>query len=249
MITRLHEDGKISYPEYIDENCVVTYNYKYVIDGYEVGEEGREMVDLSAITEGANLEIKKAILGLKINSSIDLAVYEEKLYCQPFMDFLTYGIKTVKGFVEKVPVVSFEFVNSSQRDPFYAESIYKNTLENENKYFALDALACQNVTFLLGGVGGASNSQVSAGLSGMETVAVGLTPENMDKFGLYDGHTVYFELPRDIASISGTDDFTYVSTLGCNLYISKKNSDGNNHPQKHHIVTGIFPFFQILQIF
>jgi hypothetical protein len=63
----------------------------------------------------------------------------------------------------------------------------------------------------------------------METVAVGLTPENMDKFGLYDGHTVYFELPRDIASISGTDDFTYVSTLGCNLYISKKNSDGTRY--------------------
>ena len=226
LITKLGGDGSITYLDKITEDSIVTYNYKYVIDGYEVGEEGREMVDLSAITEGDSLKIKNALIGLGLESGLDLLVYEHKVYCQPLMDFLTYSIRTVKGFVEKEAVVSFEFVNQSERDPFYAESIYKNTLENENRFYALDALACQNVTFLLGGVGSGYNSQVSAGLSGSETVAVGLTPANMDRYGLYDGYTVYFELPRDIAGISGTDDFTYLSTLGCYLYISKTNTDG-----------------------
>lgn len=234
LITKLNGDGSISYLDEVTEDSIVTYSYKYIVDGYEIGEEGTELVDLSSITEGDDLKIKNSLIGMKVASGINKCVLEGNVYCQPLMDFLTYSIKTVKGFVEKVPVVSFEFVNASERDPFYGESIYKNTLENENRYYALDALACQQVTFLLGGIGTASSSQLSAGLSGSETVAVGLTPANLDKFGLYDGYTVYFELPRGITSIKGSansevSDYTYVDTLGCYLYISKENSDGTRY--------------------
>lgn len=234
LITKINTRGGIDYQEKVTENSIVTYSYKYVIDGSGIISEGTSTVDLSAITEGQNLEIKNAILGMGICEGIELKVLGEEIYCQIFSDFITYRIKTVKGFVEKEMVVSFEFENASKRDPFYSESIYKNTLENENKYYALDAGACQDVTFLLGGVGGSNSSQVSAGLSGSKTVAVGLTPANMDKFGLYEGYTIYFELPRIINAIAdptnpGIDDYTHFHTLGFYLYISRETPDGTRY--------------------
>ena len=234
LITKIDEYGSISYLDEITEDCIVTYDYKYLVDGYEVGEEGSATVDLSSITEGEDLEIKNSLIGMNVSSNLDKCVLTETVYCQPFMDFLTYRISSVEGFVQKEMVVSFEFVNASQRDPFYGESIYANTLENENKYYALDAIACQNATFLLGGIGASSSGQVSAGLTGSETVAIGLTPENLSKYGLYDGYTIYFELPRGITAVSGSgddelDDYTYLDTLGCYLYISKLQSDGTRY--------------------
>ncbi len=234
IIDKQTETGAIEYPEVIDENCRVTYSYKYLINGSYVLEEGIETVDLSAITEGEDLEIKEKFLGLKTLDGLDILISEEKIYCQYISDFQVYSIQTIKGYVEEDIVVSFEYVNASKRDPFYSESIYKNTLENENKYYPLDATACQNVTFLLGGLGASSNSQVSGGLVGSETVAVGLTPANMDKFNLYDGYTIYFELPRGIVSIPGSADnevadYKHLSTLGFNLYISRENSDGTRY--------------------
>lgn len=237
IIAHIDENGNITYPDKIDENSVVTYTYKYMVDGYEIGKEGRNTVNLSAITEGDELSIKNTLLGKEISSGLEIEARSDKMYCQSFADFITYNIREIRGFVEKQMVVSFEFVNASERDPFYAESIYKNTLENENKFYALDSTACQYATFLLGGVGSNStsaNSQQSVGLVGKETVAVGLTPAVMDRYGLYDGYTVYFELPRGISVIGSDDDealddYRYLSTLGFTLYISKMQSDGTRY--------------------
>ncbi len=233
IIAHIDENGKITYPDKITEDSVVTYSYKYLVDDYEIGKEGRATVSLAAITEGNNLTVKEALIGRGIESGMELVALSDKMYCQSFADFITYKIREIRGFVEKEMIVSFEFVNASERDPFYGESIYKNTLENENKFYALDSMACQDVTFLLGGIGSGGNSQQSAGLVGTETVAVGLTPSVMDRYGLYDGYTVYFELPRGISVVGsdseGLDDYRYLSTLGFTLYISKEQSDGTRY--------------------
>lgn len=234
VITHIDENGKITYPKTITEDSIVTYSYKYLVDGYEIGRDGRNTVALSSITEGDDLVIKNALIGKSVTAAdetLDLRPWSETVYCQSFADFTTYNIKEIRGFVEKEMIVSFEFVNASARDPFYGESIYKNTLENSNRFYALDAVACQTVTFLLGGVGSGSNSQQSAGLVGLETVAVGLNPTVMDKYYLYDGYTIYFELPRGISVVGGAeddelDDYKHLSTLGFTLYISHKQSDG-----------------------
>ena len=234
VISKYNEFGGLVYLDKITEDSIVTYSYKYLLDGKEIGEEGTETVDLSAITEGDDLKIKNNLIGMTVKSGIEKVVLEGTVYCQPFMNFITYKIQSVNGFVEKEMIVSFKFVNESERDPFYGESIYANTLENENRHYALDALSCQMVTFMLGGVGGSNNSQISSGLTGLETVAVGLTPLNMDKYGLYDGYTVYFELPREIFSDAnstgnGVGDFIHLGTLGTYLYISKLQSDGTRY--------------------
>ena len=75
--------------EKITEDCIVTYNYKYLVDGYEIDESGSSTVDLSAITEGDNLEIKNALIGLKVSKDIDMCVLDKEIYCQAFMDFVT----------------------------------------------------------------------------------------------------------------------------------------------------------------
>ena len=233
LITNIAADGTVTYPTKITKDSIVTLAYKYVVDGYEIGQEGTSTVSLGSITEGDDLQIKNAIIGKEICSDVEIEAFEFNLYCQPLMNFTTYNIRRIEGFVEKNIVVSFEFENASQRNPFYGESIYKNTLENENKYFALDSGACQYATYLLGGVDTATD-QISAGLVGTETVAVGLTAANMIKYGLYDGHTIYFELPRGIRVVDSDknpelDDYRYLSTLGFTLYISDPNSDGTRY--------------------
>ena len=57
----------------------------------------------------------------------------------------------------------------------------------------------------------------------------------MTKYGLYDGYTIYFELPRGVYRAesdvgSNLDSFNHLGTLGFTLYISKKNpADGTRY--------------------
>jgi hypothetical protein len=86
---------------------------------------------------------------------------------------------------------------------------------------------------LLGGIGTDSSSAV--GFAG-ETVAVGLTNDNMEKYGLF-AHKIYFEMPRGIydASEEGSEsaedvedefsDYAWIRTLGFTLYISDPTYD------------------------
>lgn len=125
-------------------------------------------------------------------------------------------------------IVSFRFCNASERDPF-DDSFYKNTLSNEYGAYALDANSCESVLKLLGGI----TENTSEGLIG-ETVELGLTPANMDKYNLY-AHKIYFEMPRGIflssdgAGNDDLDDYEWLTTLGVNLYFSPAtyDEDGN----------------------
>jgi hypothetical protein len=103
----------------------------------------------------------------------------------------------------------------------------------ENKYHAygLNSSACQEVVKMLGGIG--DTTGVANGFVGTETVAVGLTVENMKKYGLF-AHTVYFELPRGIIVLDSgdedtIDDYTWYETLGFTLYISEVQPDGTRY--------------------
>lgn len=214
----------------IDENSIVTYCYYNLIDGVKMGEADYITLDLSTATEGFYLTLKNALLGLG-TGSVNITI-DEAVYCQPFRDFKVYTFEQIKGFVEKELIVSFKFQNESERDPFYAESTYQNTLPMSNKYggYSLNATACDEVVRLLGGINAGGTTQVAEGLVGTETVAVGLTPEVMIKYGLYDGYTVYFELPRGITSVTSSDstitDYKWHDTLGFTLYISETQPDG-----------------------
>ena len=234
LICEIDEKGMGDYLDKVTENSVVTYRYYYKVDGVRVGGEYSRTVDLSAITEGDELLIKEKLIGKSVGKIGDLSVLEDVIYCQAMMSFDTYEIESVNYFVTEELITSFEFVNASNRNPFYGESLYINTLPSghDNYGYALNSTSCETAVKLLGGISG-ETSQYSEGLLGAETVAVGITPDNMAKYGLY-AHTVYFELPRGIqivereeeSDIDSVDDYTYLSTLGFTLYISEPDEDG-----------------------
>ncbi len=217
--------------EKITADSIVTYRYSIEVDGAVV-ESQSYALDLSAITEGKDLAVKNALLGKgpakNVNISFDSYV---TAYYEHFMEFESYKISRIDYFVERELITAFRFQNSSERDPYYGESLYENLLENKYKLYGLNSSACELVVKMLGGVSDESTSATAAGLSGAKVVEAGLTPEILKKYGLY-ANTIYFELPRNIKAYTSDgktsteiskdlDDYTYLSTLGFTLYVSE----------------------------
>lgn len=162
----------------------------------------------------------------------DLRVeYKSKINLEFISAFSTFEIDEIKFFVVKENVVSFKFQQASERDAYYGESIYMNQTAGKYGIYALNSSSCEAVVRILGGL--LTNANSSTGLVGTKTVDVGITPEKLKRYGLYD-YTIYFELPRGIEAkvydsstttmeqyLTGLDDYEYATTLGFNLYISK----------------------------
>ena len=228
------ENDTVKEIDKITENSIVSYKYSLITtDG--VLESKGDTIDLSyiAVTDTTNFAIKSALVGKTVGDKMNLEVYEETLWCQNFESFTTYRAESLDFFVTEEIIVSLKYVNPTERDPFYGESVYINTLKNKYRSYALDSTACEVVIRLLGGLDGNSSSYVSPGFVGKETVAVGLTPANMLKYGLY-ANTLYFELPRELiksstSSSDSFDDYNYLNTLGFNLYISDVQPDGTRY--------------------
>ncbi len=208
----------------------------------------KSAVDLSKIgadSGDVNQRIKAAIVGAS-KGEVDISVELLAFYYQPYHDFVQYEIKSVSGYAERELVSAFRFVNSSQRDPLTAESSYKNTLgefdpDNPNRIYAIDDARCATVLNLLGGTGEGKDTQRSEGLLGDETVAVGLTPSVMKKYELYNGHSIYFELPREINyADEESDDFVWESTLGFYLYISPEKLNAETGEKYRYIGSSMY---------
>lgn len=207
------------------DGSLISYRYRYVIDGKKQDKEYSVTVKL---TDSLG-DVYTKLLGQKVgkNLSVELASYTE--YGEVMSDFVTYEIGEISYFITKEEIVAFRFVNSSERDPFYGESIYENLTQGRRRLYGLSSTNCEGTVKFLGGVG--SDTSLSSGLVGAETVAVGLTPAVMKEYGLY-AYTVYFELPRGISSRDSgdgdeSDDYTWLDTLGFTLYISERQADGS----------------------
>ena len=228
IIDIFDQEGKEA--EKIDENSIVGYRYTVIVDGNEVG-EATYWLDLSAVTEGDDLLIKNALKG-KSTGKVSLEFDEHYAYYEYFLDFSTYIISRIDYFVTSEIITAFKFQNSSERDPYYGESLYENLLEDERSLYGLSSGVCETVVKILGGLSDENATATAAGLTGDEAVAVGITPEVMKKYGLY-AHTIYFELPRGIKALEGEtamdelDDYTFRSTLGFYLYVSDVDPETN----------------------
>lgn len=224
-------DASYNVASKIDADSKVNYRYVIRVNGKVVGEETQETVDLAKITEGDNLKVKQKLIGKSAESDLNLVAFSDERYGQDVFGFITYEVDEIKYFVTREIITSFKFVNAVDRDPFFGESLYQNTLENENKGYALNSEACERVVKILGGIG----ASTSDGLLGNKTVAIGLTPTNMEEYGLY-ANSIYFELPRGITTYTdptgsgytSIDSYTYLSTIGFYLYISDEK-DGKRY--------------------
>ena len=236
-ILAIHEkngDGTVKNGKVITENSIVSYKYSFVTSDGVLESKG-STVDLSLIKaeDATNSAIKAKLIGKGVSSNLNLEVYEQTLWCQNLESFVTYRAESLDWFITQEIIASLKYVNPTERDPFYGESLYINTLNNKYRNYALDATACEVVIRLLGGLDGETSYYVSPGLSGLETVAIGLTPANIKEYGLY-ANTLYFELPRGLIKSSTSaedsfDDYNYLNTLGFYLYISDVQPDGTRY--------------------
>ena len=224
----------------VTADSYVSFRYEKRVNGEAVGNEYR-ILALSELKTNKELEILAPLydilLGKKVGTGLDIFFASDTRYYEELSLFDTYVIDEVVGYVTSELIVSFKFLNSSERDPFFGESIYENNTTGKELY-ALNASACEAVIKRLGGLG--EDTTTSLGLSG-KTVAVGLTHEVMMDYGLY-AYKIYFELPRDIydksAGSSGADDdadttndlndWGWLGKIGFTLYISEEDSETGN---------------------
>lgn len=224
-------DSKGALTDKVTEDSYVTFTYYNVIEGVKTSPTGIT-VSMSELTTGEKKwdGLKDALMGLERGSEYHIELYSLTYYYEVMRDFVTYMVHSIDYFTTSEIVSSFRFVNASERNPFYGDIYFENTLTNAYKLYGLNAGSCENVVRFLGGIN--SESTTAPGLSG-ETVAVGLTFDNMVKYGLF-AHTIYFELPRGIydkTELEGTgsadevSDFAWYDTLGFTLYISEEVVD------------------------
>jgi len=210
----------------ITSDSQVLYRYCFVKNGEKQG-YNTAVINLATEESENGLNIKKQLIGRGLSKNLDITVFKETAYCEFLQDYMTYNIKRADRFIVSELVSAFRFQNKSDRDPFYGESIYENTMDNEYSIYAINSSTCEAVAKMLGGIGDTTGS--SEGLVGIETVAVGLTPEIKAYYELY-AHTVYFELPRgiivrDSGDEDTVDDYDQYKKLGFTLYISEEKYD------------------------
>ncbi len=207
----------------VDENSIVAFRYYYVIDG-KAGEMQSMSVNMKAEAEGDSALIREKFLGLTVGEMNEaILLYSQVEYEEVFLDFITYELSEICYFVERECVISFSYLNASERNPFYSDSLYQNFTPGKNSLYSLNAGTCDTIVEILGGMG--ASTTTTTGLIGNKTVAVGLTPEVMEEYGLY-AHTVYYELPRGLITLDSeddeTEDFDWYSQIGFTLYISEE---------------------------
>lgn len=230
-ILEVHDkNGRVA--KTISSDSWVGFRYRMVVNG-QPGEKIGAHINLGEKTESTYFnseKIAELLVGKTVSKDISVIIYESDSYYEVFYDFYTYDVKEIEYYVTGREIVSFTYLNTSERDPFYGESIYENNTDGYESY-GLNSERCEYIVRILGGVG-SQDSTTSEGLVG-ETVDVGITPEKMRKYGLYS-HTVYFEMRREIITIdSGADDipddYDSYNILGVTLYISDEDSEGNRH--------------------
>jgi len=231
LVSVFDKDGKeISK---VTDTSIVTYRYRYMINGVYSEDETLTTLNLGTDTTESGAKVKAALKGKTASrEDIEIVVDEYVEYCEYFKDFITYSVSRIDYFITKKTVSKFRFLNKSDRDPYYGESIYENEMPDKHAIYGLNNAVCQKIVNILTGIS-ADSSSAPTGLVGSETVDIGLTPEVMEKYGLY-AHTVYFELPRGIYTIdSGSadeiDDYAWYEVLGFTLHISDENEDGTRY--------------------
>lgn len=233
VITRIIRITDKDDPTETYENVVngakVDISYYYVINGVRLEGSMEESI-IVGDAKNSSKEIDAALMGKEVGDLYEISVPE--MYYEIFESFTTYEISEIKYFVVREKIVSFNFQQASDRNPYYGESFYVNTTGGEYSVYALNASACEAVVKILGGL--ITNANSSTGLVGTKTVDVVITPAKMKKYGLY-AYSIYFELPRGIEAkaysnnttmedyLTNLDDYDYDTTLGFNLYISEED--------------------------
>ncbi len=209
----------------VEEDSIVFCRYRYTKGGETVfSEEG--YFDLS-MTDELSVGVRTALLGKGAENNLSLKVYTYMEQYEFLSAYIEYTMTNILSFVCPDEIVAFGFQNEADRDPFYRETYFSGRLPATHPYYlyGLDDDVCQAVIRALGGM--QDDASQAAGLFGNETVAIGLSPEVLLKYGLY-ANTVYLEVPRGITTVttaSGATEFRWQYTLPFTMFISDVQYD------------------------
>lgn len=232
-------DAEGNYTGDVTEDCYLNVRVNiYIDDVLSSTVTGTLSLSDMLFTDGANLtfiidsEAKSEFIGIRKATGLQIVIAKTTWYYELMRDFASFEISSLDRTITGEEIVAFGFANERDRDPFYGETVFINKLPKEHRrgLYAIDGASAQSVTRILGGL--QSDSTASSGLTGSETVAVGITPAVMAKYELY-AHTVYYELPRGIYHDPNAEedeqDYAWQETLGFTLYVSKEQPDGTRY--------------------
>ena len=236
--------------EKVTNDSTVRYRYYLEVNGKRYDEILSSTISLADPEEGVTEDestiklreiLREKLKGKSVSYDIEIPVMTYTEYNETLYDFVTYKIAEICYFVTSELVTSFGYVNASDRDPFFGETYYANKMPGKNSLYGINADSCLGVIKYFMGISGDSSSSSSSsssavGLYGGKTVAIGLTPENMDKYGLY-AYTIHIELPRSVyvRNDANSEDENEIDNYGCEttlsfyLYISEEQIDGTRY--------------------
>ena len=200
----------------------------YVAVSYSVKRDGVLAVERTILClDGGNATLAENMMAAAILSS-DYASgkltlgYRQgitasvSLPADPFTSYLVYRDFKIEGIYGKEEQLGVKYVNDTERNIFYGGSAYEIVSPAQRTIYSVNNTNLMNVL-----------QNVFKEAKGSETVAVGLTKDNFDRYGL-GAHVVYFEMPQGLAYRDGTSmDVGIGSRVGFRLYISDKKSDAS----------------------
>ena len=136
------------------------------------------------------------------------------LPADPFTSYLIYRDFKIEGIYGAEEQLGVRYVNDTERNIFYGSGAYKIVSPAQRTIYSVNNTNLMNVL-----------QNVFGEAKGSETVAVGLTKDNFDRYGL-GAHVVYFEMPLGLAYRDGTTmDVGIQSRVAFRLYLSERKSD------------------------
>ena len=238
------KNGKAT--EKVTNDSTVRYRYYLEVNGKRHDEIMSDTISLADPAEDVTEDeytaemrqiLREKLKGKSVSYDVEIPVMTYTEYNETLYDFVTYKVAEICYFVTSELVTSFGYVNASDRDPFFGETYYENKMPGKNSLYGINADSCLGVIKYFMGISSDSSSTSSAaGLAGSKTVALGLTPENMDKYGLY-AYTIHIELPRSVyvRNDANSEDENEIDNYGCEttlsfyLYISEEQVDGTRY--------------------
>ena len=138
------------------------------------------------------------------------------LPADPFTAYLVYRDFKIEGIFGTEEEIGVRYVNDTERNLFYGGSAYEIVSPAQRTIYSVNNTNLMNVL-----------QNVFQEAKGSETVAVGLTKDNFDRYGL-GAHVVYFEMPLGLTYRDGTSmDVGIGSRVGFRLYLSERKSDAS----------------------
>ena len=196
----------------------------WVAVSYSVKRDGLLAVERTLLNlDGGNAtyaedRMAKAILDAYLASGKLILGYKPvpttvALPADPFTSYLVYRDFKIEGILGCDEELGVAYVNDTERNIFYGGSAYEIKTPASRTVFSVNNDNLMNVL-----------QNVFTEAKGSETVAVGLTKANFDKYGL-GAHAVYFEMPMGLTYRDGTTmDVGIAQSVGFRLYFSERKS-------------------------